>query len=79
MTAPQFQAAVQLANSNVELDVDDSILFGCGLRDFQPVVCTLEVIAKFLRWQAMMLNGQWDNEALTECRNILRRKALVVS
>lgn len=58
-------------------NVDDSILYGCGLPGFQPVHVTLPVVAKFLRWQCCLLNGGWDAEAYDECCNILRRKAML--
>ena len=74
MTKPEFQAAYNLAVSGVELTADDSILFGCGLPDFSPVTCTLEVVARFLRWQCCYIFGGVDSEALNECRNICRRK-----
>lgn len=80
MTKTQFDAAVAIARSKVDLtNVDDSILDGCGLPGFVPVTITLEVAAKCIRWHAVCLNGQMDSEALTEMRNISRKRWLVCS
>jgi hypothetical protein len=79
MTKAEFKQAFAIADSKVDLsNVDDTVLDGCGLPDFQPVAVTLEAVAKHLRWQARYLNGQWDSEALDECHAILRRKAQIV-
>jgi len=78
MTNDQFKQAVQLANGDAELNVDIGILLGCALPEFEPVVCSIEVVAKFLRWQAKMFNGLWDWAVLTECQEIVRRKVTIV-
>lgn len=80
MNTLEFRAAVQIAESRMDLSQhDDGILYGCAMPDFEPVACSLQVVARFLRWQAMMLNAHWDYEALNECRNILRRKAIITN
>lgn len=80
MTKAQFDEAVRIARSKVDLsDVSDDILLGCGLPSFKPVTITLEMAAKFIRWQSCLLNGGIDAEALNECRTISRRKWLVCS
>ncbi len=76
MTKQQFDLAVALARSDKDLD---TILDGCGLKDFQPVTITLEVAAKFIRWQCFYLNGQICPEELNETRNISKKKWLVCS
>lgn len=79
MTRQQFSDALVLAKSKMEFDlVDDSSLHGCGLPGFKPVVVTLEMVAKLLRWQCLQLNGQWDSEALQDCREISKKRFLVV-
>lgn len=80
MNAQQFSAAVAMARSS-EVDLtayDDTILFGFGLPDFQPVSVVLEVAAKCIRWQVCQLNGGIDNEALEECREFFRRRVIIV-
>jgi len=79
MNKAEFQRAWEVANSDKDLsDVDDTILDGFGLRDFEPVTVTIEVVAKMLRWQCFYIFGVVDQEALTECRNHFRRKVTVV-
>lgn len=78
MTKQQFDAALKLAQSNKDLTgVDDSILDGCGLPNFQPVTITLGTAAKFLRWHVITLTGGVDSLALNEMRSISRKRWLV--
>ena len=81
MTLAQFQKAFAIANdASIDLsNVDDSILFGCGLAVFEPVYTTLEAVAKLIRWQAMQFNGEWDAEALNEVATIGRKKFMVLN
>lgn len=76
MTKNQFDLATKMAQEGTYADVDDSILHGCGLPGFAPVTITLDVAAKFIAWHCVMLNGQVDCEALTEMRNISRKRWL---
>jgi hypothetical protein len=81
MTLVQFQKAFAIAN-DVSIDlsnVDDSILFGCGLPRFKPVHTTLEAVAKMIRWQAMQFNGQWNAEALNEVAEVGRKNFLILN
>lgn len=81
MTLAQFQKAFAIANdASIDLsDVDDSILFGCGLPRFKPVHTTLEAVAKLIRWQAMQFNGQWNAEALNEVAELGRKNFLILN
>ncbi len=78
MTKQQFDKAVTLARTTLDLNDDDEVLYGCALPNFKPVTVTLEAAAKFIRWHCVQLNGQVDSEALNEMRNISRKKWLVV-
>jgi len=80
MTLQQFQAAFAIAKdfSRDLSSVDDSILYGYGLRDFRPVYTTLEAVAKTIRWQALQMNGEWDAEALNEVADAGRRNFIVL-
>ena len=80
MTKNQFSQAVAIAKlgSKGYGDADDSILFGCGLPDFEPVHVTLNQVARFINWQAMQFNGEWNAEELDNCAHIARRKFLIV-
>lgn len=80
MNKAEFKRAYEIATSERDLqDVDDSMLFGFGLPDFQPVVATIEAAAKTIRWQSVQLNGGIDQEALNECQNHFRRKVMIVN
>lgn len=79
MTRREFSQALTMAKSSQDLSVvDDSVLYGCGLPDFQPVVCTLEMVAKLLRWQCIMFNGEVDSQELENCSKICARKVFLV-
>lgn len=80
MTKDEFKAAVQIAQSNKNLDnVDDSHLFGFGLREFKPTATTLDAVAKTIRWQAAQWDGGWDMEALNEVLTFGRKKFMVIA
>lgn len=80
MTKTQFSAALKIArDTKADLSqVDDSTLFGCGLHGFVPVHCTLEMVAKLLRWQVCMWNGEIDAQELENMAWIARKRFLVV-
>lgn len=80
MTLNQFQQAFAIAKDfNRDLsNVDDSTLYGYGLASFKPVHTTLEAVAKTIRWQALMMNGQWDAEALNEVAENGRKNFLIL-
>lgn len=66
MNKSEFNQAVALAKS--DLDIEDSIAIfdGFGLSDFQPVACTLGQMARLIRYQCSTFAGTWDAEALSE-------------
>jgi hypothetical protein len=79
MTNSQFSAAVEIAKGNADLSrVDTEILFGYGLRNFAPVAATVETVAAVIRWDCLMLNGEFDSVALDNLHSIFRRKVTVV-
>lgn len=79
MTKEQFAEAFKIARSDEDLSqVDDSILHGCGLPEFQPVTVTINCFAKLLRYQITQLNGGVDEIELNNMRWIARRKIQVV-
>lgn len=74
MTKAEFARAFTLASDrSVSLaDVNDSHLHGCAMPGFEPVTTTLAPVAKMIRWQCSMFNGQWDHAELDELRKIAR-------
>jgi hypothetical protein len=84
MTKQEFRAAFDLAHNDL-LDwsqVDDSIVFGCGLGNFPKTNVTLLVVAKFIRWQCLYIftkgNERWDSFELDQCAQIAHRKFVLV-
>lgn len=62
MTKTEFKQAFELAKSDGDTDSNISHLFGCGLKDFVPVACTISQVAYLLRYQALQFNGEWVME-----------------
>lgn len=62
MKAHELKACLALAQSGLELQADDSVLYGFGLPDFQPVFVTMAVVAKCIRWQCNQWDGGFDWE-----------------
>lgn len=74
-----MSAAVHLARSGVDLDsYDYTPLIGCALPDFKPVVTTIPVVAKFLRYQCQCINGDWDWREYENLLPIFRSQVTVV-
>ena len=83
MTKPQFSEALTIARSGRDLsDVDDSTLHGCGLSDFKyPVYCTVEMVAKLVRWQCCSIFSNdtiADAQELDNMAHIARKKFQIV-
>ena len=80
MTAKEFNAAFKIAdNDSIDLsDVDNSVIVGYGLSDFKPVYVTLKMVAKEIRYHAMMMNGKWDSEAIQDVRYHARKAFIIV-
>ena len=79
MTKNEFSEAVKLAKTNKDLThVDNNHLYGCGLREFQPVYTSLEAVARLLQWQCQFLDGTWNEEECNEIGQIAKRKFLIV-
>lgn len=69
----------ELRNDVSYPDTDITPLFGCGLPDFPDrKFVSKEVIVSHLRWQCMQLNGNVDENQLTEEIQVLRDKRVVM-
>lgn len=56
----------------------DMVMFcGFGLRDFEPVTCTMNQLAKLIAYQCIQFNGDLSQEGLDEIWQA-RRKFLLV-
>lgn len=79
MNKQEFSRALEAAKSDeCFLDVDDSLLFGCGLVDFEPVHCSTKQVAKLIRYQAQYLNGNWDWNEINDLARIARKKFIIL-
>lgn len=79
MTKEELKQAVTIAKSSIVLNRDISIFNGFALRDFKPLVVTIDDIAALVRWQAVcILTGELDTEALNEIAQYGRNRFLVV-
>lgn len=79
MTRQQLAEAKTLAKSSDDLSgVDTESFNGFGLAGFKPIIATIRQVAAVLRWQALMLNGEWDSVALQECAMIFKKKVTII-
>jgi hypothetical protein len=69
----------ELRNNISYPDVEISPLSGCGLPDF-PIgkMIRKEAIVMHLRWQCKYLNGDIDEEQLSEELSILKSKKVIM-
>jgi len=67
MTKKEINSAMTIANSQETLsEVDISIFDGFGLPDFKPVNTTLRQVARLIRWQCFLMNGELDAQKFNE-------------
>jgi hypothetical protein len=79
MTKSEIAKAFEIAKSGKDLsDVDDSPLFGCALPEFDKVHCTLEQVAKLIRWQCQFMFGGWDMTEFDNCAHIAKKKFIII-
>jgi hypothetical protein len=79
MTKQQFSQALEIAKSDRSLaHIDNSVIFGYGLRDFKPVHVTLEMVAKEIRWNSFLFDGTICSTALNEVATHGRRSFLII-
>ena len=83
MTAKEFNKVYQEA---IRTDIDWTseystqldYLSGCGLPEFSPVAVTLRTAATHVRYQGLMMKGDWDLIAVNDCRDIFRKKVTLL-
>jgi len=82
MTAAEFKQAVTLSrdNANPKVNVADMNCFdGFGLPDFETVYVTVFQVARLIRWQAVQLNGEFDQVALDEVKRCGRNRFQIIA
>lgn len=74
MKLSEIQQATTMALSDVSLPScqHDTTLWGLSMRNFQPVITTLDVVAGFIRYHCRNFDGSLDSTALQELTNPLR-------
>lgn len=79
MKAPEFKKAFAIANNpTIDLSqVENDVIIGYGLHGFKPVTITLEMVAKEIRYHALMMNGKWDSRALDEVKTLSKKSFLI--
>jgi len=67
MNIYDMNEAIRIAKSDADLDhLSISAFDGFGLKEFEPIECTIEQVAKLIRYQAQYMNGEWDHRAIDE-------------
>ena len=67
MNIHDMNEAIRIAKSDADLDhLSISAFDGFGLKEFEPIECTIEQVAKLIRYQAQYMNGDWDHRAIDE-------------
>lgn len=79
MTREDFLKAFEIAQSDADLQsVDVSIFDGFGLPGFGQVHVTIRSVARLIRWQARMFDGEWDAKALNEVAVLGRHRFVII-
>jgi hypothetical protein len=78
MTTKEFNEAVRIASRESDMPENIDCFWGFGLPEFQPVYVTLRQVAALIRYQAVQMNGAFDQEALAEVKYFAKRKFLIV-
>lgn len=75
MNKNELNAALKIAKSKENLlNVDISIFDGFGLSDFCPVNVTIRQVARLIRYQCIMLNGELDAKNFNELCYFARKR-----
>lgn len=78
MNTSEFRRALAIAKSDKDLsNVSIDHLFGFGLNTFAPTSTSLEAVAAVMRWQALFMDGSWDEAELNIIRECGRRKFII--
>lgn len=81
MLKSEFNKAFAMAKDrSIELlHVDNKILHGCALPDFEyPVHCTTEQLAALIRWDCQGFDSGWDSEQLDQIAKIGKKKFILL-
>lgn len=77
MNRKQFEKACAIANQGGGSWDNIDRFNGFALNSFQPIICTLTDMIGLIKWQAIMLDGNVDTEALQEIWDNKRKFQIV--
>ncbi len=77
MNKQEFSKALELAKTHSYGIANTGIFLGFGLKEFKPVVCTINDVAGLIAYQCFCFDGSIDQEALNEVYQA-KRKFVVV-
>lgn len=81
MNKKEFSEILEIVqNKEIDLsEIDELILHGCALPEFKyPVYVTRKQVAKLIRWDCLMWNGEFNSEELNQIGIIGKRKFRIV-
>lgn len=79
MTKQELSKAVKIARSNTDLSgVNVSLFDGCAIPGFTPITVTLDMLAAFLRYHIVCLDGSIDAQELDDIASYGRRVFKVI-
>ncbi len=79
MNKKEVTEVMELVNADAQYGFDGIEVFdGYGLPNFVPVNVTKLQVAKLVRWQCGLLNGQLDSEELNNLVNLGRHRFNII-
>ena len=78
MDKKEASKALKIALSDAKLKEDITVFSGYAYSDFAPVYCTVNAVAKLIRYQCIYLNGGIDNLELNNLIDIGRKKFQII-
>lgn len=78
MNTKEFREALKVAKSNKDLsNISIDHLFGYGLKNFQSTSTSIDAVAAVMRWQALAMDGSWDEGEVNLIRLVGRKKFII--
>jgi hypothetical protein len=76
----QFRSAVHIAKNEPERTegVNQDHLFGCGTPEFKQTSTSIEAVAALIRYQALFMDGSWDEEEIESLRLTAKKKFILI-
>jgi len=79
MNKRELKKIMEIANSNEDLSMVGMHKFiGCAFPEFGRTYATSREVAALFRYQAKLLNGEWDGVELDDCCWIASKKFIIL-